>query len=108
MTLLSPYARILKDKLLGKKKRNFTPEETLQLQEMQRAFNARKFELEQIKLNTALIPRGQEIVKELEAILSVLENAKNYWVMKTFENCGYPNGTKCAVNLMTGKITLTP
>lgn len=85
-------------------KRNLTPEETIQLQEMLRAVNIRKFEAAQIKGNTALVPRGQEIAAETEAIAQLLENAKNLWVSQTLIDCGYPADTKCSINLTTGEV----
>ena len=99
-------ARRARRKGLALPKRNFTPEETLQFQEMNRLVNARKWELEQLKANTALIPNGQDYVKQLEAVANVLDDVSRQWISRTLEACGYPNGTKCDLNLSTGEITL--
>lgn len=87
-------------------KRNFTPQETMELQEMMRVCNARRFEAAQIKGNTALVPRGKEICDEIEAIARLLENTKNYWVSQKLLECGYEANTKCSVNLSTGEIII--
>ena len=95
-------------KRLALKKRSFTPAETMELQEMQRLVNSRKFEAGIIKGNTALVPRGQEVAAELEAIARVLENSKNQWVAQKLLDCGYEQNTKCSINLSTGEIINEP
>lgn len=85
-------------------KRNFTPQETLELQEMLRICNARRFEAAQIKGNTAIVPRGKELGEEIEAIARLMENTKNFWVSQKLLECGYEANTKCSVNLSTGEI----
>lgn len=89
-------------------KRNFRPEEVLELQEMHRIVSARKFEAAQIGGNTSLVPRGQEIFKEIEAIARLLENAKNHYVSQKLSECGYANGTNVSINLSSGEITVNP
>src|SRR5882672_2454324 len=85
--------------------RNLTPEECLHVQEMLRTVNARKFEAAQVKGNTVLIPRGQDVAAELEALARLLENTMNQHVSQLLATCGYPAGTKCSMNLTTGEIT---
>lgn len=85
-------------------KRSLTPEETLELQEMQRLVNGRRFEAAQVKGNTALVPRGQEIAAELDALARLLENAKNLWVSQKLLSCGYAQNSLCTINLTTGEI----
>lgn len=85
-------------------KRSFTPEETMELQEMQRMVNGHKFVAAQVKGNTALVPRGKDVAEELEATARLLDNAKNGWVAQKLLECGYPEGTKCSINLSTGEI----
>lgn len=86
-------------------KRDLTPEETLEFQEILRIANGRTFEAAQVKGNTALIPRGQEVAAELDAIARLMVNAKNLWLSQKLLECGYADGTKCSINLSTGKIT---
>ena len=87
-------------------KRNFNPQELLELQELQRLVNARRFEAAQIKANTALVPRGKEIAEEIEAIARVMENSKNLYVAQKLVECGYESGTKCDINFNTGEVIL--
>ena len=89
-------------------KRNLTPEETLQLQEMIKLINARKFEAEQIKNNTALVPDGQKVAEQIEAIARLLDNVRNQYVSQKLVECGYGAGQKCNINLGSGEIILTP
>lgn len=106
MTRKSP-ARLEKDGIvtLPKEKRSFTPEECMELQELNRIANARQYEAAQVKGNTALIPRGQEVAAELEAIARLLDNARNMWIGQKLIECGYPPGAKVSINLSTGQIT---
>lgn len=85
-------------------KYKLSPQQVIELAEMIRIVNARQFEAKQIKGNTALVPRGQEIAKEIEAIAVLLENAKNLWVQQRLIERGYPHGTQCSINLSTGEI----
>jgi hypothetical protein len=105
MTKKSP-ARLARDGHVApaKQKRNFTPQEVLELQEMHRAVASRFWEAAQLKGNTALVPRGQEVLAELEALARLGENAKNQWVANKLQDCGYEPGTKCSINLTTGEI----
>jgi len=86
--------------------RDFTPMEVYELNEMQKLINSYKFISKQVETNTALVPRGQELVKEYEAIATVMENTKNLYVSNKLIECGYESGTKCDINLSTGEITL--
>ena len=87
-------------------KRNFTAEETLQLQEMLRAISIYKFVSSQVKGNTALVPRGKEVAEETDAVARVLENSKNLWVSQKLLDCGYAANTMCNINLSDGSIHL--
>lgn len=89
-------------------KRNLTHEETMELHAMVNYVNAKKFEAAQIKGNTALIPDGQKVAEQSDAIAGLLDNAKNLWVSRKLVACGYPEDTKCQINLTDGSITVTP
>jgi len=102
MTKMSP-SRKLKKKLGVS---NLTPEESLELNEMLRLVNSRKFEAAQVKANTALIPDGQKLGEQLEAVAIVLENIQRQWVAQHLLAHGWEDGTKCNINLNTGEITL--
>lgn len=87
-------------------KRNFNPTELVELQEMIRLVNGRKWEASQVKLNTAMIPDGQRVSLQFDAVVMVLEGAKNHYVAQKLLECGYPEGQKCEINLTTGEIIL--
>jgi hypothetical protein len=87
-------------------KRNFTPEESMELLELNRIVSARKFEAAQIAGNTTLIPNGQKVAEQTTAIAALLDNAKNLWVSQKVVECGYPQDTKCSINLSTGEIVV--
>jgi hypothetical protein len=105
MTKASPR-RIAKKGKIAVNKRSLSPEECLELQEMHRLARHKHFEAAQVKGNTALIPKGQEVAEQLEAIARLLENAKNMWVAQKLLECGYPEGTKCSINMTTGAVLL--
>lgn len=85
-------------------KSNFTAHETLELQEMQRMVNARRVEAELVAGNTALIPRGQEVAKEIDALARLLDNNKNQWFSQKLREHGYPQDSQVQINLTTGEI----
>ncbi len=86
-------------------KRSFTPQELTELQELQRIVGARKFEAAHIKGNTALIPNGQRVAEEYEAVARLMENVKNNWVAAKLAECGYKENERCSINLVTGEVT---
>lgn len=100
-------ARLERDGILppAPVKRNFTPDEALQLQEMNRIVSAKKWEADLVRGNTALVPNGQEVASTFEAIARLCENEKNRWVSVKLSECGYANGAKVNINLFTGEIT---
>lgn len=100
-------ARLTRDGVIPepKPKRNFTPQEAMELQEMNRIVNAKKWEADLIKNNTALVPSGQEVAETFMAIARLCENEKNRWVASKLTQCGYENGAKVNINLITGQIT---
>lgn len=107
MTKASP-ARIARKSKKAVTCRNLTPGEAMELQELSRLVNTRRFEAAHIKGNTALIPDGQALAIQAEAVANLLENVKNQWVAAKLVECGYPSGSKCAINLTTGEIVLDP
>ena len=70
-------ARIAKKGKVATNRRNMSPQEVLELKIMNDLVTARKFEADQVAGNTALVPRGQDVAKELEAVARLLDNAKN-------------------------------
>lgn len=87
-----------------KVRRDLTPQELMELQELHRAVGSKQWEAAQIKANTALVPDGQKLAEQTEAVARLLENVKNQWVAGKLEECGYTKGTRCGLNLATGQI----
>lgn len=83
---------------------NFTAGETMELMEMQRMVNAERVKAQLVAGNTALIPRGQEVAKEIDAIARLLENNKDQWFSQKLREHGYPQDLKVQINLTTGEI----
>jgi hypothetical protein len=92
---------------VARERRNFSPSECIELQEQNRLVNARKWEAAQIKANTALVPDGQAVAAQIEAIARLLENVKNQWVARKLMECGYDENELCTVNLSTGEVMLS-
>lgn len=96
-------------------KRNLTPQETLELQEMHRICAGLAFQANQVKANTALIPptkflwftvpRGKSLAAELEAQARLMDQVKRKWIGERLAACGYLPDSKCDINLSTGTIT---
>lgn len=92
----------------GRKLRtNFTAAEVLELSEMTRLCNSERFKAVQFKGNTAIIPRGQEVAAEQDAMSRVLEQAKQQWISQKLRDHGFLPDEKCFINIETGEITLT-
>ncbi len=87
------------------KTRPMTADELDQLQQLIRIVEIDKFKVAQIKANTALVPRGQEVAAELEATARLMENFKNQWLAETFKEMGYPVGAALSVNPQTGEVS---
>lgn len=63
-----------------------------------------KFKTIQIQNNTALIPRGQEVAKEQEAVSRLLENVKDQWMSAKLNECGVEQGVRVSIDPKTGEI----
>ena len=85
-------------------KRDLTPQETLQLQEIVRIASAEKFKAENIKANTALIPDGQKLAEQTLVVAQLLEKVKNTYISTKLIECGYHVADKCYINLTTGEV----
>ncbi len=103
----SPARRALRKWLLPPTKRNLLPTEALQVQHMQQAANNRRWEADVIKGNTALVPDGQKLAEQAEAIANLLEQSCQEFIANTLVKCGIAPGTKCSLNLTTGEIIIS-
>jgi len=85
--------------------RDFTKEECMELVEMTKAVNAKRWEVQITSQNTAQIPgNAQRYVAQLEATARLLEQARDYFATSKLRECGFPDG-RGQVDLATGKIT---
>ena len=84
--------------------RNFTNNELFDFQELTRMVFTYRFLANQIKDNTALIPDGQKVMEQYEAIARLIENSKNQWIGSKLIEMGYPQGTNVSVDPKTGAI----
>ena len=88
------------------KNKSLTEAEVQELQEFTRLVNGKLFEAIQIKNNSALVPDGQKLAEQTEAVSKLLAGVKMQWVNQKLAEHGYVEGTKCNINLFTGEITL--
>ena len=87
--------------------RPLTKAELQELLALTNLVSTEKFKAFQISGNTALIPRGQEVAKEQDAIARLMENVKNSWTSSKLTECGVPKNQAVNINQETGEITLT-
>lgn len=96
-----------KDKSVAEEKkgpRQFTPEEVLELQELQRFSQGFLFIAKQIQGNTALIPGGKDIGAQFDAIGRLLANTKQHWIEQKLRECGYSPEEKVSIDFRSGII----
>jgi hypothetical protein len=80
-------------------------EQMNELHEIKRIENMFKFVSELIKMNSALVPQGQEIAKQFECIGLLVTNNKNQYVADLLTAMGYAKDSKVNINTQTGVIT---
>lgn len=83
----------------------FDEKDLRELEELNRIASAEKFKSIQIKGNTAMIPDGQKVSEQQEAIARLMENVKNNWVSSRLRELGCKEGTPQTIDLKTGEIT---
>ena len=76
-----------------------------ELEELNRISAAEKFKSIQIKGNTAMIPDGQKVSEQQDAIARLMENVKNNWVSSRLRELGCKQGEPMTIDLKTGEIT---
>ena len=76
-----------------------------EFEELHRIFLSYSFVASQIKGNTALVPNGQEIAAQFEAIARLMENTKNQYIGQKLHEMGYPQSAQVNVDIKTGVIT---
>lgn len=86
--------------------RPMTAAELEHLRQLTRNIKWERFKADQVRTQTALVPRGQEVVAEIDAVVRVLENFKTQYIAQILHDCGYPQGAQCSIDLSTGVVTL--
>lgn len=89
-----------------KEPRAFTANEILEIQELHRVASAERFKATQVKGNTAMVPDGQKLAEQMDAIARLMENFKNNYISSKLAECGYTPSQKVNIDLKTGQIIL--
>lgn len=84
--------------------RNLYPQELDEAQGLYRLVNGERFKWIQIKNNTALIPGGQKLAEQKEAIVKLLEEKWLEYLKNLLGRLGYPMGSNLSLDLRTGKV----
>ncbi len=82
-----------------------TKEERKALLEIAKITDSWVFVAGQLKANTALVPGGQKIAKQFEAIAELMKNTKETLLAQKLTQLGYPQGVGFNINLTTGRIS---
>lgn len=90
------------------KLRKLNPSELVEIQELHRIAAGERFKSLQIKGNTALIPDGQKLAEQSEALANLFENIKENTIARKLTELGYPPSTPTTIDLKTGEITIMP
>lgn len=85
--------------------RDLTPDELTEFQGLHRTIAAEKFKAYVVSRNTALVPGGKALLKELNAVIQLMENAKTDWVSSKLAECGVKDREVVSLDAETGKIT---
>lgn len=85
-------------------RRNLNPEELREFVRMTELVNSQMWLTMLVAGNTALVPNGQDLAKQMEAVAKLALNAKNQWESQTLRACGVPVGQAVKINSETGEI----
>lgn len=83
----------------------FNKKDLAELIELNRLVASEKFKSIQIKGNTAMIPDGQKVSEQQEAVARLMENVKDNWLSSKLRELGIKEGKPVSIDLNTGKIT---
>lgn len=82
--------------------------EVEEIQNMVKVVQTERYKLIHMKKNTLMFKgKGKELVEIQEAMVDILENAKNDHIRNLFGRLGYPNGMNLTLNLATGRVNKT-
>lgn len=91
--MFSKYKKINKDELY-------------ELQRLNEVVGAEKLKLICISGNTLLFEKGQDLKKNQENLVSLLEQKRQEYMGQVLARLGYPPKTNVSVNIKTGKIII--
>lgn len=105
----------VKQGAIAPQKRNLSPQEVIEIQEINRICMSYAFQANHVKANTAMIPpmkflwftvpRGKALAAEIEAMARLFDQVKTQRISQILTACGYPSGFLYDMNLATGQIT---
>lgn len=93
------------DRGIIKQPRALTSDELMELRQLNLVVTSEKFKAAQVRGNTALIPRGQEVAAEMEAVAQLLEDTKGAWISAKLSELGYASNEPVTIDMLTGQIT---
>lgn len=82
----------------------FSEKELAELVELNRIVASEKFKSIQIKGNTTMIPDGQKMAEQQEAVARLMENIKDNWLSSKLRELGCKEGKPVSIDLNTGEI----
>lgn len=85
-------------------KKKIPAQQLAEIQEINRIAAAERFKAQHVGLNTALVPRAKQYVKQCEAVAEVVENVLQNLVSQRLREAGLEAGKKANLNLATGEI----
>lgn len=91
--------------IVAKLPQQLSEEDRAEFEELQRIAITYSFIASQIKANTALVPEGQQVAQQYEAISRLMQNSKNQWMGQKLAALGYPKDVTVTIDVKTGIIT---
>lgn len=98
-------AKLKRKGVLKEEDKYLTEQELVELRELQRIAASEMLKANVIRGNTALVPNGQEVATQFEAVARVMSNYRDQFMASAFTRHGYKNGEPLSIDLKTGKIT---
>jgi hypothetical protein len=90
--------------MIAQTPQRLSEDDRLELEELHRIALSFSIVAGQIAGNTALVPNGQEVAKQFEAIARLMENLKSQWLSQKIASMGYPNAGMINISIKTGEI----
>ena len=87
-------------------KKKLSPQDLKDLQELNRICFTYRFMADEVKKNTALVPDGQKLVKQLEGMFNIFDKAMEEHKSKKVREFDFPPNSHVSIDLNTGILTL--